>query len=150
MTRKKIESTGNIRRDVALKITIIGRQIHKQFDNSVHDLGVTRSQWGVIALVARRPGATQRIIADMLEVSEASAGRLIDRLCKDGFLERRQSEHDARAWEIYTTSKAKPILEKLSVHAEVLEESIFTGFSKSDLNQLNTLLDQLYENIRPK
>ena len=50
------------------------------------ELGVTRSQWTLIAVVARRPGLTQRVIAESLEIKEASAGRLIDKLCQDGML----------------------------------------------------------------
>ena len=67
------------------------------FDREVAGLHVTRSQWTMIAVVARSPGATQRTIAEALEMSEASAGRLIDRLCADGLLERHERYDDRRA-----------------------------------------------------
>ena len=35
-----------------IKITVMARQLRKQFDHDLEDLGVTRSQWTAIAVVA--------------------------------------------------------------------------------------------------
>lgn len=75
----------SLRRNISLKLAIIARQMRAHFDEAVAELGVTRSQWTVIVVVSRKPGVTQRAVADALEISEASAGRLIDRLVKKGW-----------------------------------------------------------------
>lgn len=72
----------------------------------------------MIAVVATNPGATQRMIADTLEMSEASAGRLVDRLCNEGLLTRRSREDDRRAKAIYISEAAEPLLEKLDDHRQ--------------------------------
>jgi MarR family transcriptional regulator for hemolysin len=95
-------------------MTVLTRQMHKSFDQSVVSIGVTRSQWTMIAVIARRPAATQREIAEILEMSEASAGRLVDRLVADGLLERRQKEDDRRAYCIHLTDSAGALLDKIS------------------------------------
>jgi MarR family transcriptional regulator for hemolysin len=84
--------------------------MRNNFDRVLAEKNITRSQWGLIAVVARRPGATQRTIAEVLEMSEASAGRLIDRLCADGLLERRERDDDRRARAVYITAAAEPLL----------------------------------------
>lgn len=126
---------------------VLARILRNRFDRQAAGLNVTRSQWAMIAVVSHSPGATQRMIADALEMSEASAGRLVDRLCADGLLERRAREDDRRARAVYLTDKARPLLEQLSVMAEENEERIFKGFSDQELDALKSALDRVYANV---
>jgi len=135
------------RRQIGLRFTIIARLLRNNFDRQVVSLNVTRSQWAMIAVVSRRPGATQRTIAEALEMSEASAGRLIDRLCADGLLERRDRRDDRRARAVYLTPAAEPLLEKLAEIARASEQRMFKGFSEEELEALGGYLDRIYENV---
>ncbi len=128
-------------------MTVIARQLRKQFDQDLEDFGVTRSQWTAIAVVARRPGATQRILAETLDMSEAAAGRLVDRLCADGLLARHPKEDDKRAYCVSLTEAALPILDRVSILATKLENHTFRGMRDDEVAQLSSLLDRLYENI---
>src|SRR3974390_2353932 len=82
-------SIKNQRRDVGLKLTLVARQLRQGFDQSVERSGLTRAKWTLIAAVAQSPGATQRILAEALHVREITVGRVIDRLCAEGYLKRR-------------------------------------------------------------
>lgn len=142
-----IESDQEKRRAISLRFTVLARLLRNNFDRQVVGLHVTRSQWAMIAVVSRHPGATQRVIAEALEMSEASAGRLIDRLCADGLLERRDRDDDRRARAVYLTEAAEPLLEKLATIAHDAEKRMFTGFSGDDLDRLQGDLDRLYCNM---
>jgi MarR family transcriptional regulator, transcriptional regulator for hemolysin len=135
------------KRSLLLKLTVVARQMHKRFDQRVASIGVTRSQWTMIAVIAGRPGATQREVAEVLDVSEASAGRLIDRLCADGMLERRRKDDDRRAHCVFLTDAAKPIMEALSVIGKKHEEEALAGFEASDLASFERYLDRITANI---
>jgi len=126
---------------------VLARLLRSNFDRQVAGLNVTRSKWAMIAVVARNPGATQRHIAEALEMSEASAGRLIDRLCAEGLLERRERDDDRRARAVYLTPAAEPLLDQLATVAKASEERLFRGFSEEELDQLGDFLDRLYENV---
>ena len=141
------ENPTALKRNASLKLTVIARQLRAHFDQSVVRLGVTRSQWTVIAAVARHPGATQREIANMLEIAEASAGRLIDRLCADGLLERRAKDDDRRAHAVFLTETGKTITTQLAGIARENEEVAFARFNVDDLTRFNALLDMISENI---
>ncbi len=101
----------------------------------------------MIAVVSRSPGATQRSIAETLEMSEASAGRLVDRLCDEGMLERREIDGDRRARAVYLTSAAEPLLQKLGEVAATSEHQLFLGFSDEELDNLLGYLDRIYANV---
>ena len=142
-----VAQAGNTKRSISLKLIVLARQLRICFDHEVQRIGVTRAQWTLIAAVARNPGATQRTIAAALEVTEVTAGRLIDRLCDDGYLERRENPIDRRGYRVYLTSGAKPVLEQLGAIAEVQETALFQGFDDHDLTRLETLLDMVSRNL---
>jgi MarR family transcriptional regulator for hemolysin len=134
-------------RRIALRINVLARLIRNQFDREVSALNITRSQWSMIAVVAGRPGATQRVIADILEMSEASAGRLIDRLCAEGILQRQEKVDDRRARAIYLTKEAEPLLAKLGQIGRESERRVFKGMTAEELESLLSALDKIHANI---
>ena len=126
---------------------MVARQLRVTFDQSVERSGLTRAQWTLIAAVARNPGATQRMIAEALEVREITAGRLVDRLCDDGYLRRDENPGDRRAYCVYLTPAAQPVLDKLDELAKIHEAAIFAGLRAEDLQRLDALLDTLAGNL---
>ena len=117
------------------------------FDQSAETCGLTRAQWTLIAVVARNPGATQRTVAEALEVREITAGRLIDRLCDDGYLRRDENPSDRRAYCVHLTAAAEPLLGKLDDLARIHEARIFASFEAEALEKLDTLLDRIAQNL---
>lgn len=141
------EDAPNRKRELSFKLIVLARQLRNRFDQSVAKLGITRSQWALIAVVKRIPGATQRTIAEALEISEAAAGRLIDRLCAEGILERQPREDDRRAYSVCLTPAAQPQLSVLADIARENEELAYAGLTDAQLEQLQVLLDQIYHNV---
>jgi MarR family transcriptional regulator for hemolysin len=135
------------KRSIALKLTVLARQLRVSFDQAVEQSGLTRAKWTLIAAVARHPGATQRLIAEALEVREITAGRLIDRLCDEGYLKRQESPNDRRAYSVYVTPVAQPVLDKLDELARVHENLIFAGFKPEELETLDEMLETMSRNL---
>ena len=128
-------------------MTVVARQLRITFDQSAEQSGLTRAQWHLIAAVARNPGATQRLIAEALEVREITAGRLVDRLCEEGYLKREEHPTDRRAYCLYLAPAAQPVLDKLDELGKVHEAAIFAGFETEDLEKLDELLDGISRNL---
>ena len=145
--RAAVEIEPETKRSIGLRINVLARMMRNRFDREVSSLNITRSQWSMIVVVSRIPGATQRTIAEAMEMSEASAGRLIDRLCIDGLLERQERFDDRRARAVYLTPAAGPLLAKLEEIGRAGEQVVFRGFSNSELDQLDALLDRVHRNL---
>jgi MarR family transcriptional regulator for hemolysin len=135
------------KRAIALKLTVVARQLRVTFDQSAEESGLTRAQWHLIAAVSRNPGATQRLIAEALEVREITAGRLVDRLCEEGYLKRQEHPNDRRAYCVYLTPAAQPVLDKLDELGKLHEAAVFAGFETAELETLGTLLDDISRNM---
>ncbi|MET0270560.1 MAG: MarR family transcriptional regulator [Sphingomonas sp.] len=140
-------ATDGNRRLIGLKLAVLTRQMRQCFDEQVEETGVTRAQWTLIAAVARNPGATQRTIATHLEVTDVTAGRMIDRICGDGLLERREHPTDRRAYCVYLTPAAQPLLAKLMTIAETYEAALFADLDEAEIDRLGAMLDTLSRNV---
>jgi MarR family transcriptional regulator, transcriptional regulator for hemolysin len=126
---------------------VLARLMRNNFDRVLSGANITRSQWGLIAVVARHPGSTQRTIAEALEMSEASAGRLIDRLCAEGLLELRERDDDRRARAVFLSPEAEPLLQQSAELARDYARTIFDGLDRVDLEVLERLLDRIHDNL---
>jgi MarR family transcriptional regulator for hemolysin len=93
----------------------VARLMRTVFDRRVREIGLTRSQWLVLSRLHRRPGASQSELAEMLELDRASAGRMLDRMEKGGWVERRPDGGDRRINRLHLTPEAQ------RVHAEMWE-----------------------------
>jgi MarR family transcriptional regulator, transcriptional regulator for hemolysin len=141
------DTAKNKRRSIGLKLSVIARQLRSNFDRGVELKGLTRAKWTLIAAVSRNPGATQRVIAQALEVSEITVGRLIDRLCEEGYLQRCENPTDRRAYRLYVAAGAQPVLDQLEEVAKSHEAEIFAGFDRKDLEKLDELLEVIARNL---
>jgi MarR family transcriptional regulator, transcriptional regulator for hemolysin len=144
---KPIATAKNRKRAVGVKLTVVARQLRQGFDHRVERSGLTRAKWTLIAAVAQTPGATQRILAEALQVREITVGRLIDRLCAEGYLKRRAHPNDGRAYCVDLAPAAKPVLDTLNEVARAHEAVVFAGLNDEDLDKLLGLLDAVEKNL---
>jgi MarR family transcriptional regulator, transcriptional regulator for hemolysin len=139
--------TKSRKRSVAVKLTVVARRLRMTFDRRAERKGLTRAQWAMITAVARQPGATQKELADALEVREMTAARLVDRLCEEGYLERRNNPRHHRAYGVHLTAAATPLIGKLDEIAQIHEAATFAGFGSKDLEKLDSMLDLIANNL---
>lgn len=125
----------------------IGRLMRKRFDGAAKQLGVTGSQWRVLFMLHRTPGINQGQIAERLEVEPITTCRMIDRLEQAGLVERRRDPTDRRAWQIFLTDAADPLLTQLGLVAEEMRSQSLQGFSIREVEQLQEMLDRLRNNL---
>lgn len=99
----------------------ITRLMSARFDARARELGITRAQWTLIAGLLRAEGCTQAQLADLLQVTPMAVGRLVDRMSRAGWVERRREQGDRRAHRLYLTARAhaiRPALRRLSAETE--------------------------------
>jgi MarR family transcriptional regulator, transcriptional regulator for hemolysin len=70
------------------------------------NVGVTLSQWRIVAILVLQPGLTQKEIADKVGIEGATLVPAIDKMEKDGLLKRKPDSKDRRVNRIYLTPKA--------------------------------------------
>ena len=117
----------------------VARLIRTVFDRRVRDIGLTRAQWLVLTRLYRRPGASQTELADMLEIDRASAGRMIDRMQKNGWVERRADSEDRRINRLYLTADARRAHKDMWAVAEATVDDALAPLSAAEREQFTRL-----------
>jgi DNA-binding MarR family transcriptional regulator len=74
-------------------------------------------------------------------------GRVIDRLEKTGFVERRADPADRRRWRLYLTPKAHAVVGEMEVIAGELRDDALRGIARNDLDTLMSVLNSIKENL---
>jgi DNA-binding MarR family transcriptional regulator len=116
------------------------RLMRTVFDRRVRRLGLTRSQWLVLRRLDRHPGASQSELADMLEVERATAGRLVDRLEENGWVERRADPNDRRINRVYMTEKGERVNNIIRPISHDMVDEALAGLSAEDRERLTDMM----------
>lgn len=125
----------------------VSRMMRAWFDERAQALGLTRAQWRVLVHLAAREGVNQRELATILEIDTVSLGRHIDRLERDGWLERRPDPEDRRAWRLHTLPAARPMLEQMEALAERTMAKALDGISAEDRAVFLETLHRVKDNM---
>ena len=110
----------------------VARLMRTVFDRRVRDIGLTRAQWLVLTRLYRRPGASQTELSEMLEIDRASAGRMIDRMEKGGWLERRADGTDRRVKRLHLTTEARRVHADMWAIAEATVDDALAPLSAAE------------------
>lgn len=133
---------------VGFLIADTARLMRTIFDRRAREIGLTRSQWLVVRRLYRHPGASQSELADMMEIEKASAGRLIDRLERNGWVQRRPDATDRRINRLFLTKRAVQVNAQIHPIAEEMVEEALEGMSKADREKLTELVTHFKERLQ--
>src|SRR6476646_7784052 len=94
----------------AFLLSQLGALASARFAERTRDLGLTPSQAGVLRLLGRSPGLSQRSLADRLGAVPSRVVPLIDSLEARGLVERVRSSTDRRNYELRLTAAGATML----------------------------------------
>ena len=132
---------------IAFLTSDLSRLMRRRFDERARLIGVTRTQWRVLKFLQRGEGINQGGLADLLEVEPISLCRMIDRLEESGLVERRRDPKDRRAWQIFLTERARPLLRDLAKISDELLATALDGISQRDHDAAVAVLERIYANL---
>jgi DNA-binding MarR family transcriptional regulator len=95
----------------------VARMMSANFEARTRSIGVTRAQWSLIGALVRTEGCNQAQLAELMQITPISLGRLVDRMAAAGWVERRAEAGDRRSYRLFLTAKAhaiRPALRRLS------------------------------------
>lgn len=117
------------------------------FDDFMKPLGVTRSQWWVLAYLSRHDGMIQSDLADMLDLGKAALGGLVDRLEASEFIERRSDTTDRRVKRIHLTAKGAQTVKEMRQLSHQMSERILEQLGLDERHQLSDMLTLVKKNL---
>jgi len=108
---------------------------------------LTLAQARALLGIFRWQGIRQVDLADFMDIQPISLARLLDHLAETGLIERRQDPSDRRAFKLYLTSSAAPIVRLIDEAAREFQDKALAGFTPEQKKALFFGLNQLRENL---
>jgi DNA-binding MarR family transcriptional regulator len=129
----------------AFLLAQLGAHAAAAFADRVRPLGLTPPQAGVLRLLARHPGQSQRELADALGMHAPRLVPLIDELEGRGVVARDRDPADRRNYAISLTDQGRQLVAELGRVAREHELAITSALDDDQRVQLLTLLRHLAE-----
>jgi MarR family transcriptional regulator, transcriptional regulator for hemolysin len=137
---------------VGLLIHDVARLLRRRFEQKSREakLPLSRSQCAALFYVAEEEGMNQAALAQLLDIEPIALVHLIDRLAELGLVERRLNPKDRRAWMLYLTPAAQPVLEQIYHLGSTIREEALSGLPEGRREMLATTLQHLKTNLSRK
>ena len=139
---------GSVDASFLFTLAELHRLIRAYADKEAARYGITRAQWAVLAKVERNEGLKQTELAEQMEMQPITLTRLVDRLCDNGWIERRSDDADRRVNRLYLRKAARPLLGKLAGLRSELTATALEGINPSEAHRLLAQLELIKENVR--
>jgi len=138
--------------DQALGFVIhdVARMLRWEFDRRAQTIGLTRSQWFVLAFLRREDGVQQQRLAELMDLTPITMTGLLDRLERDGWVERQPDPGDRRAKRIFLTKKVLPVMKKIAATGKEVRKVAVAGLSEAEQENLISLLLRVRTNLSTK
>lgn len=103
----------------------------------------TRGQGRILAMLKIQPEIATKDLAYLLGIRQQSLNELLNKLEKNGYVERKPSENDRRVMIVHLTDKGKQTQQPKSDY-----QNIFDCFESDELEQFSKYLDRLIEALK--
>jgi DNA-binding MarR family transcriptional regulator len=108
---------------------------------------ITLRQWEVLACITLEGELAQGDVADRLGIEAPTLVGILDRMERDGWLERYGCPDDRRKKRIRATEKAEAVWNRMAECAHRVRAKAVRDFSPDELGQLKTLCERLQTNL---
>ena len=99
---------------IGLIIKIASKSIEKTLDAELRKrCGLSSGQWKVVGALALRDGLSQRDLAEMVFVEGPTLVPILDRMEKEGLVQRRVDQKDRRNNLVFLTKKSEVLIDSI-------------------------------------
>jgi MarR family transcriptional regulator, transcriptional regulator for hemolysin len=128
-------------------LTDVVRLMRRDFHARAAGLGLTPALTRLLFYVHRDPGSHQAGLAQLLDVTPVTLGRMIDRLAARGYVRRQSDPRDRRAVRVYVAARGAPLVAKMAAIADQTRARALKGIAARERAALLQLLGRLVRNL---
>ncbi len=120
---------------------------HARVHQLLEALGLYRGQPMVLRALWEQEGLNQTELAEKLQITPATLTKMLQRMEKAGFIERRACATDQRVSKVYLTQAGHEVQGKVERVWSTMEEETFSNFTLEERLLLRRFLIQVRDNL---
>jgi len=139
--------TDDLNDNIGVILATLSREQRKRMDSLLGDYGLHVGQDMLLMNVSEADGCTQNEIAECLGIQPATVTRMLQRVERNGLIERRKDPDDSRITRVYLTEEGRRQEQRLASLWENVEGDLVKGMTPIEQALLRRLLVQMIQNI---
>ena len=147
MTYRIIHTGTTMKFDIEQTIGFLLAKAHQRgfalFKERLDPFGLTPQQFGLLAFLWKQDDLSQAELSEKSSIDRTTMGGLVDRLEKDGLVERLPHPDDRRAYRICLTEQGKSLENDLCDMALQVRERFLARLTREEQETLRGLLEKL-------
>ena len=138
----------NVQSEVFRALGNVVRTVRARLDRALQRSGLRLGQYQVLRHLWDEDGLTPREIADRLDVEMPTVTRTVQRMVRDGLVERQAHPDDARSVRIYLTKRGLDLRPQLAEIIAEQTEHAMRGFTPDERATFVQMLERISENAK--
>jgi DNA-binding MarR family transcriptional regulator len=126
----------------------IMRQHHYNSHLMLKDQDIHPGQPPVLFELSRNDGLRQSELAERMRVKPATLTVMLNRMVKNGHVERRPDPFDQRVSRVFLTDKGRAAVDEVRAALHTSEEYVFEGITPEEKMLLRRLLLHMFDNVK--
>jgi len=116
-------------------------------ENRLRPYDLTTEQFHVLKSLDRESGIAQHQLSEAVAKSRANITRILDRLEKKGYIERRANPDDRRSSLVYLTQAGEELMARVRAELAGIEAEVTEGLSERQVREIKDGLRRIRDNI---
>ncbi|QPQ36156.1 MULTISPECIES: MarR family winged helix-turn-helix transcriptional regulator [unclassified Lysinibacillus] len=133
--------------EILREIGMIARALDSISNIEFKEYDLTKGQYLYLVRICENPGIIQEKLAEMIKVDRTTAARAIKKLEMNGFIEKKEDDHNKKIKKLFPTEKGKTIFPIIKRENDYSNSVALAGFSESEAQTIFHLLKRVRENV---
>ncbi len=139
--------------NIGRSIHILSRQIKRKIDEAVIKYNVTSVQCGFIEYISyesKKGNVYAKDIEKKFNMRRATVAEILSLMEKNGLIERKLNEQDARLKQIILTERSLEIKNSIKKEVKKVEKLLRKDFTEQELTNFMNILKKMSDNLECK
>ena len=139
-----------LNRSVGFLLARTARSMKRALEARLSEHNITATQYIVLEVLHDRDGASLSLLGRKLYFDNPTITGIVDRMERDGLVERRRIADDRRVINVFLTAKGRELAHRISAIAEAINCEAMNKFSPKQEAELVTMLDSIWRTMNEK
>lgn len=133
--------------EILREIGMIARALDSISNIEFKAYNLTKGQYLYLVRICENPGIIQEKLAEMIKVDRTTAARAIKKLELNGFIDKKDDEHNKKIKKLFPTEKGKNVFPFIKRENDHSNKVALEGFSEVEVETIFNLLQRVRENV---
>lgn len=134
-------------KEILREIGMIARALDSISNIEFKEIDLTKGQYLYLVRICENPGMIQEKVAEMIKVDRTTAARAIQKLEINGFIEKKEDDHNKKIKRLFPTEKGEQVYPFIKRENDYSNSTALAGFTELEMETIFDLLHRVRQNV---